>query len=76
MYLNVAETAAYLELPEWYIREKIADGQIRAVHNGEEYFMNRDQFTHTLDELKRLREFEDIEKFEPVPESYDYKDED
>ncbi|MCG7319299.1 excisionase family DNA-binding protein [Brevibacillus laterosporus] len=76
MYLSVKETAAYLEMPEWFIREKIAEKRIRAVHNGEDYFINKEQFTYHIEELERLKAFEEAEKFEPIPESYDYKDED
>ncbi|MBO8164567.1 MAG: excisionase family DNA-binding protein [Brevibacillus sp.] len=76
MYLTVKETAAYLDLPETFILEKIAEGRIRAVHNGEEYLINSDQFRHHLEQLEKLRAYEQLEKFEPIPESYDYKDED
>ncbi|MFM1653459.1 excisionase family DNA-binding protein [Brevibacillus sp. B_LB10_24] len=76
MYLTVKETAAYLDLPESFILEKISEGRIRAVHNGEEYMINKEQFHFHLEQIKKLKEFEREEKFEPIPESYDYKDED
>jgi excisionase family DNA binding protein len=75
-YLSVAETAVYLELPESFILEKIREGRIRAVYDGQEYLINKDQFQHHLDEVKKLREWEDIQRHEPIPESYDVKDED
>ncbi|CAM3285860.1 helix-turn-helix domain-containing protein [Brevibacillus invocatus] len=75
-YLSIAETAVYLELPESFIMEKIREGRIRAVHNGQEYLINKDQFQHHLDEMKKLREWEEIQRHEPIPESYDVKDED
>jgi len=75
-YLTVKETAAYLELPETFILEKIAEGRIRAVHNGEEYLINKEQFNHHLEQIRMLREWEEIVKHEPIPESYDVKDED
>lgn len=75
-YLSIAETAIYLELPESFIMEKIREGRIRAVHNGQEYLINKDQFQHHLDEMKKLREWEEIQRHEPIPESYDVKDED
>lgn len=75
-YLSVAETAVYLELPESYIMEKIREGRIRAVHNGQEYLINKDQFQHHMDEVRKLREWEEIQRHEPIPESYDVKDED
>lgn len=76
MYLTVKQTAEYLDLPEWFIREKIAEGKIRAVHNGEEYLINKEQFNHHLEQIKKLREWEEAEKLESIPESYDVKDED
>jgi glucose-6-phosphate isomerase len=75
-YLTVAETSEYLELPETFILEKIREGRIRAVHNGEEYLINKEQFQHHLEQIRKLREFEDEQKHEPIPESYDVKDED
>lgn len=75
-YLSIAETAVYLELPESFIMEKIREGRIRAVHNGQEYLINKDQFQHHLDEMKKLREWDEIQRHEPIPESYDVKDED
>ncbi|MGG1797380.1 excisionase family DNA-binding protein [Brevibacillus formosus] len=75
-YLTVEETAAYLELPETFIMEKIKQGRIRAVHDGNEYIINKEQFNHHLEEIRKLREFEDAARHEPIPESYDVKDED
>jgi glucose-6-phosphate isomerase len=75
-YLTVPETAAYLELPEAFILEKIHEGRIRAVHNGEEYLINKEQFNHHLEQIRKLKEWEEAMKHEPIPESYDVKDED
>ncbi|MED4782775.1 glucose-6-phosphate isomerase [Brevibacillus choshinensis] len=75
-YLTVSETAEYLELPEMFILEKIKEGRIRTVHDGTEYLINKEQFKHHLEELRRLREWEDASRHEPIPESYDVKDED
>ncbi|WP_139492365.1 excisionase family DNA-binding protein [Brevibacillus dissolubilis] len=75
-YLTVRETAEYLELPVSFILEKITEGRIRAVHNGEEYLINKEQFSHHMEQMTKLKKFEHEELFEPIPESYDYKDED
>ncbi|WP_134685754.1 excisionase family DNA-binding protein [Brevibacillus migulae] len=75
-YLTMPETAAYLELPESFILEKVKEGRIRAVHNGEEYLINKDQFAHHLEQMKKLKEFLEEWNNEPIPESYDVKDED
>ncbi|MET3291954.1 helix-turn-helix domain-containing protein [Brevibacillus fluminis] len=76
MYLTVKETADYLQLPVSFIMEKIAEGRIRAVHNGEEYMINKEQFNQFLDQLVKLKAEWEKEKDEPIVESYDYKDED
>lgn len=76
MYITVKETADYLQLPVSFILEKIAEGRIRAVHNGEEYMINKQQFNHFLDQLVKLKAEWEKEKDEPIAESYDYKDED
>jgi glucose-6-phosphate isomerase len=75
-YLTLQETAAYLELPASFILEKILEGRIRAVHNGEEYLINKDQFAHHLEQIRKLKEFLEEWRNEPIPESYDVKDED
>lgn len=76
MYITVKETADYLQLPVSFILEKIAEGRIRAVHNGEEYMINKEQFNHFLDQMVKLKAELEKEKDEIIPESYDYKDED
>ncbi|NGQ96646.1 excisionase family DNA-binding protein [Brevibacillus sp. SYP-B805] len=75
-YLTLQETAEYLELPASFILEKIREGRIRAVHNGEEYLINKDQFAHHLEQMRKLKEFLEEWRNEPIPESYDVKDED
>lgn len=75
-YLTVKETAVYLDVPISFVLEKIAEGKIRVVHDGNEYLINKAQFANHLEQLKKLKEFEETEKYEPIPESYDYKDED
>lgn len=75
-YLTIPETASYLELPEAFILERVREGRIRAVHNGEEYLINKEQFSHHLEQMKLLKERLLEESQEPIPESYDYKDED
>lgn len=75
-YLTIAETAAYLELPVSFIWEKVLEGRIRAVHNGEEYLINKEQFNHHLEQMKKWKAQLEEWKHEPIPESDDVKDED
>jgi glucose-6-phosphate isomerase len=46
------------------------------VHNGEEFLINKDQFAHHLEQMKKLKELLEEWYNEPIPESYDVKDED
>lgn len=76
MYLTVKETAEHLSLPEDYIESLIQHNKIRAVHDGNQYLVNKEQFNSHLEQLdkakKQLAEWNN----EPIPEDPDVKDED
>ncbi|MEH7300605.1 excisionase family DNA-binding protein [Neobacillus drentensis] len=76
MYLTIKETAEYLEMPEANVKGLIQQKKIRAVFDGEQYLINKDQFSTHLKQLEKYKEL--IEEFlnEPIPESIDVKDED
>ncbi|GER67914.1 hypothetical protein BpJC7_28610 [Weizmannia acidilactici] len=76
MYLTVQETAEYLSLPESTIEKLILQRRIRAVHDGEQYLINRDQFNMYLQQLEKYRQLVEEWLNEPVPEDLDIKDED
>jgi excisionase family DNA binding protein len=76
MYLTMQETAEYLELPEEFIRTLIKQKKIRAVFDGEQYIIYRDQFNHHMEQMKKLKQRTEQENNEPLLEDYDYKDED
>lgn len=42
MYLTVKETADYLSMPETKVLSLILEGKIRAVHDGENFLVNKD----------------------------------
>lgn len=65
-YLTIPETAVYLELPEAFIMASIKEGRIRAVHNGEEYLINKDQFVHYLEQMEKLKQFLEEWNHEPI----------
>lgn len=76
MYLTIKETAEYLSLPEAYIESLIQQKKIRAVHDGEQFLINKEQFNKHFEELeKALQELEEW-KNTPIPEDMDVKDED
>jgi excisionase family DNA binding protein len=76
LYLTIKETAEYLEMPEANVKGLIQQKKIRAVFDGEQYLINKDQFSTHLKQLEKYKEL--IEEFlnEPIPESIDVKDED
>ena len=66
MYLTISETAEYLSVSEQYVENLILQGKIRALHDGTEYLIYKDQFKSHFEELAN----------EPIPEDMDVKDED
>lgn len=76
MYLTVKETAEYLTMPESVITELILTKRIRAIHDGEQYLVNQDQFQTHLKQVERYRELMEEILNEPIPEDLDVKDED
>ncbi|WP_062197322.1 helix-turn-helix domain-containing protein [Massilibacterium senegalense] len=76
MYLTVKETAAYLEMPESYIVQWIHEKRIRAVFDGEQYLINKEQFNHHLKQVENMKKQWEEWLTEPLPEDIDVKDED
>ncbi|MCA0972018.1 excisionase family DNA-binding protein [Halobacillus litoralis] len=76
MYLTIKETAEYLELPEEYIEQKIRQNRIRAVHDGQQYLVNKNQFQRHFEEMEQYRIMIQEYLNEPIPEDPDVKDED
>lgn len=76
MYLTVKETAEYLEVPEATVKSLIQQKKIRSVFDGEQYLINRDQFSNHLKQLEKYKELIEEILNEPIPESIDVKDED
>ncbi|MBA2176351.1 excisionase family DNA-binding protein [Halobacillus locisalis] len=76
MYLTVKQTAEYLELPEEYIARLVRENQIRFLHDGEQYLINREQFQSHLEQMEKYRAMIQAYLDEPIPEDPDVKDED
>ncbi|WP_102347816.1 excisionase family DNA-binding protein [Bacillus sp. Marseille-P3661] len=76
MYLTIKETAEYISLPEKTIESLISQKQIRAIHDGEQYLINKDQFKTHLEQLEKYKKFVEEILNEPIPEDIDIKDED
>lgn len=76
IYLTIKETAEYLLVQESYIAELIHQRQIRFVYDGEQYLINKEQFTTHLKQMEDYRSLIEEILNEPIPEDIDVKDED
>jgi excisionase family DNA binding protein len=76
LYLTVEETAEYLAVPEETVKSLIQKKKIRALFDGEQYLIYKEQFTTHLKQVEKYKQL--IEEYlnEPIPESMDVKDED
>ncbi|WP_099157659.1 excisionase family DNA-binding protein [Virgibacillus ndiopensis] len=76
MYLTIKETAEYLSVNESKIKALILQSRIRTVHDGEQYLINKEQFTTHFDQVEKYRKMIEEYLSEPIPEDIDVKDED
>lgn len=76
MYLTVKETAEYLSMEEESINKLIQTKKIRAIFDGEQYLINKEQFSTHLKQVEKYKELVEEILNEPIPEDIDVKDED
>ncbi|WP_204415130.1 excisionase family DNA-binding protein [Bacillus tianshenii] len=76
LYLSIKETAEYLSCSTAYVESLIQQKKIRAMFDGENYLINKDQFDTHLKQLEKYKELVEELRNEPVPEDIDIKDED
>ncbi|PAD68909.1 hypothetical protein CHH83_11350 [Bacillus sp. 7586-K] len=76
MYLTIQETAEYLSLPEEVVRSLVLQKKIRALFDGEQYLIYKDQFQTHFEQLEKYKRLYDEYMKEPIPEDIDIKDED
>jgi excisionase family DNA binding protein len=76
MYLTIKETAEYLSMPESKIEELIKQKKIRAIHDGEGWVINKEQFNTHLKQIEKYKHLIEEILNEPIPEDLDIKDED
>lgn len=76
MYLTVKETAEYLSTSEAVVKDLIQSKRIRALFDGEQYLINKDQFNTHLKQVEKYKELIEEILNEPIPEDIDVKDED
>jgi excisionase family DNA binding protein len=76
MYLTIKETAEYLSLPESTVESLIKQKKIRAIYDGSDYLINKEQFTTHLKQMEKYKHLVEEIFNEPIPEDLDIKDED
>lgn len=76
MYLTVEETANYLSMPIDQVRRYIAKKKIRAIYDGEQYYVNSAQFETHLQQVDDIKHQIDEWRNTPIPDDIDVKDED
>ncbi|RXI98245.1 hypothetical protein DS745_18085 [Anaerobacillus alkaliphilus] len=76
MYITISELAEYLQLSEDYITQQIKIGNIRAVHDGEQYLVNKAQFKNTREKIEKEILLWREEQLQQIPPDIDVKDED
>ena len=76
IYLNLSEAAEYLSISEEKLKRLIIQGRVRAIHDGNEYLLNKEQFNTHLRQMEKYKELAEEYYNEPIPEDRNIKDED
>jgi excisionase family DNA binding protein len=76
MYLTIKEAAEYLSIPESTIESLLRQKKIRAVFDGEQYLIYKNQFNTHLKQMEKYKQLVEEYLNEPIPEDLDIKDED
>lgn len=76
MYLTIKETAEYLSISEKQIESMVRQKKIRALYDGEQYLIFKEQFTTHLKQVEVYKRLVEESRNEPIPEDIDIKDED
>ncbi|MFS0674573.1 excisionase family DNA-binding protein [Ornithinibacillus sp. 179-J 7C1 HS] len=76
MYVTIPELAEYLSINEAKVKSLVLQGKIRAIHDGEQFLVNKTQFTTHLEQVEKYRLMIQEYLSTPIPEDIDVKDED
>lgn len=76
MYLTIKETAEFLSFSETYVESLILQKKIRAIHDGEQYLIYKEQFNTHINQMEKYKKVVEEILNEPIPEDIDIKDED
>lgn len=76
MYVSIKEIAEYLHLSPDYILQQIQLGNIKAIHDGRSFFVNKQQFIESKENIeKEILRWKELQ-LEEIPEDIDVKAED
>ncbi len=73
IYLNLNEAAEYLSISEEKLKRLIVQGKIRAIHDGNEYLLNKEQFNTHLRQMEKYKELAEEYYNEPDPRGSQHK---
>ena len=76
MYRTIPEIAEHLGMPVEQVQKYVLEGRIRAVHDGEQFLINQEQFGLYFEQLELLKQQIVEWQNEPIPPDRDIKDED
>jgi len=76
MYLTTKETAELLSVSEPTVRKLILEKKVRALFDGQQYLINKEQFNTHLQQIEKYKRYVEDILNEPIPEDLDIKDED
>ncbi|MGP7819530.1 excisionase family DNA-binding protein [Niallia sp. 01092] len=76
MYLTIEETSELLSISATQVKKLIMEKRIKAVHDGEQYLVNKEQFNTHFEQVEKYRKYVEEVLNEPIPEDLDIKDED
>lgn len=76
MYITITGTAEYLGMPVEQVTKYVLEGRIRAVHDGIQFMINKDQFNLYFEQLEIAKQLIADWLHEPLPPDRDINDED
>ena len=76
MYLTIEEHADYIAMNPSSVTALVMKGRIRAIHDGEQYLIYKEQFTTHFEQVEKYKKMIQEYLNEPIPEDIDVKDED
>jgi excisionase family DNA binding protein len=76
MYQTIEEAAEFLSMEISQVRALVLQGRIRAIHDGEQYLINKEQFQTHLEQVEKYRKMIQDYLNESIPKDIDVRDED